>query len=101
MRSPIRVRRFLAYVVLGCWFAVTLLTVGEFIADEHAAAMYVHEKVFRARPESNNIDQITSENEALTTLVDFQKDRALEAKWGFRIWVLLTLIGAALFAERE
>ena len=101
MKSPIRVRKFFAYVVLACWIGVTLLTVGDSIADEYAEAAYVHEKVFHAKPESDNIGQLTSENEALRALVDFQKDRALEAKGGFRIWIVLTLIGAALFAERE
>lgn len=101
MKSPIRVRRFLAYIVLACWIAVTLLTVGDSIADEYARAMAVREAVFHARAEADNIDQAKADLKASQDVLDFQTDRQFEARWEFRIWVVLTLLGAALFAERE
>jgi len=90
-----------AHVVLACWFAVTLLTIGQSVADDHANAVYVREKVFHAKPDSDNIDQIQAESKALEELVDYQKDFNLTQKWEFRIWLGLTLLGAALLAERE
>jgi len=58
-------------------------------------------KVFHAKPDSDNIDQIQAESKALEELVDYQKDFNLTQKWEFRIWLGLTLLGAALLAERE
>lgn len=99
MKSPVSVRRFFAYVVLACWSAVTLLTIGQAVADDHANAMYVRDEIFHAKPDSDNIDQIQAENKTLKGLVDYQKDFNQRQVWEFKIWVGLTLLGAALLAE--
>ncbi len=101
MKSPIRWRLCFAYIVLAFWIAVTLLMLGHWIADEHADAMTVREAVFHAKPDSENIDQIKAETNALEKIIDYQKNFNLELKWEFRIWLGLTLLGAALFAEKS
>jgi hypothetical protein len=101
MRSPVSVRRFFAGIVLACWSAVTLLTIGQSIANDYAHAVYVREEVLHAKPDSSNIGQLQAQNKALEDLVDYQKDFNQAQTWEFRIWVGLTLLGAALFAERR
>jgi hypothetical protein len=101
MKSPIRVRRFLAYSVLACWIVATLFTVGDSIADEYARAISVREAVFHARPEADNVAQAEADVKASKGVLDFQTDRQLESRWEFRIWGALTLLGAALLAERR
>jgi hypothetical protein len=100
MKSPVSVRRFFAYVVLACWVGVTLLTLGGSVADEYATAISAREAVFYTRPEANNVSQAEADVKASQDLLDFETNRRLEAMWGFRIWIVLTLLGAALFAER-
>jgi hypothetical protein len=80
---------------------MTLFAVGDFLVDQHARAMSVHEAVFHAKPQSENVPQLEAEADALKAVVDYQTYRATEARWEFRIWIGLTLLGAALFAERE
>ncbi len=80
---------------------MTLLTVGDSIADEYAAAMSVREAEFHTKSEANNIAQAQVDVKASRDLLDFQTGRQIEARWGFRIWAVLTLLGAALFAESQ
>lgn len=101
MKSPVSVRRFFAYVVLACWIGVTLLSVGDSIADEYATAIAARETIAHARPEANNVAQAEADVKASQDLLDFETNRRLEAMWGLRIWLVLTLFGAALFAERS
>jgi hypothetical protein len=101
MKSPIRLRRFLAYIVLACWIGLTLFAVGNSVADEYARALSVREAVFHARPEADNVAQAEAEGIANKAALDFQTDRQIETIWEFRIWVALTLLGAALLAERR
>jgi hypothetical protein len=101
MKSPIGLRRFLAYIVLACWIALTLFGVGNFVADEYARAVSVREAVLHPRPEAGNVAQAEADATASKAVLDFQTDRQIEAIWEFRIWVALTLLGAALLAERR
>jgi len=80
---------------------MTVFAVGDFLVDQHARAVSVHEEIFHARPDSDNVAQLEAEAKALQKLVEYQTDRAIEGKWEFRIWAGLTLIGAGLLAERE
>jgi hypothetical protein len=101
MKSPIGLRRFLAYVVLACWIALTLFAIGNSVADEYARAVSVREAVLHPRPETDNVAKAEADVIASKALLDFQTDRQIEAIWEFRIWVALTLLGAALLAERR
>jgi hypothetical protein len=78
-----------------------LIEVGNLIVDQHAVATAANEAVFHTKPQSNNIPQLEAENKALAELVQYQKGQMESGKWPFRIWVVLTLLGAALFAERR
>jgi hypothetical protein len=98
MKSPIGLRRFLAYIVLACWIALTLFGVGNSVADEYARAVSVREAVLHPRPEGAQAEADVTASKAL---LDFQTERQIEAIWEFRIWVALTLLGAALLARRR
>ncbi len=56
---------------------MTLLTVGDFLVDQHARAVSIREAVFRAKPRGENVPQLEAESEALKDLVDFQTERAV------------------------
>jgi hypothetical protein len=101
MKSPIGLRRFLACVVLACWIALTLFAVGNYVADEYARAMSVRQAVLHARPEADNVAQAEADVIASKAVLDFQTERQIETIWEFRIWVALTLLGAALLAEPQ
>jgi hypothetical protein len=99
MRRPMfSLRRFFAYIVLGFWITVTLVGSGDFVAEHHADAVSAHEAVFHAKPDSKNVEQSLAEADAMKRLVDFQADSS--SPWVFRLWLGLTLLGAALLAER-
>jgi hypothetical protein len=81
------------------WLALTLLMVGDLIARQHALAMSVHEAVFQAKRASTTANQAIAEAEASKRELDFASDT--DFGWELRTWIVLTLLGAALFAERR
>jgi hypothetical protein len=80
---------------------VTIVFAGSFLVDQHTQATALHEAVPHARPASDNSLQLTAKASATKAYLAFQRDQNQTARWLFRIWVALPLIGAALFAKKS
>ncbi len=91
------IRRFFAFLVIACWIPVTILLAGDFLVEDHANFTAHHEARLHA-PESDSLPHLEAENKAGMDYIDYHKSHNEEMKWVFRIWAVLTLIGAALFA---
>lgn len=94
-------RRFFALIVLACWIPVTALIVGDVLTDEQATAIFLHEAILHAHVPSNDTQQIEAQDKASTALADHRKNQDKAGHTLFEVWVVLTLLGAGLLAEKK
>lgn len=100
MRSFLSVRKFFAYFVLACWLALTADIVMTMAAQRVVVEWEESEQVLHPNVD-RNLEELRAVQEAQKTQQDLIKaDQVVFGRelWG---WLILTLVGSALLAERR